>query len=224
MLGIIQELIEETSRWDDSLFMDSSFKALIENSRSVSNPGSALALSSSKASLRDSRALEELTGAVGTPNLAGRTSSDSARSPVNLQTCFTSSGAVSASARVASDSRSIISTNSAHSQIQTHSKSGSVDSRNSASSRKLSPKSILKKNVMVPSHSVEFELGLVELDTVRMESFRLSAYETYGEYEYDTTMPGAYEHGIVLTPLPEMDEEQPGQLQAQGQRLALNLN
>ncbi|KAF9075836.1 hypothetical protein BDP27DRAFT_1415000 [Rhodocollybia butyracea] len=201
MLGIIQELIEETSRWDDSLFMDNSFKALIENSRSISSSGSALALSSSKASPKDSQALEELTSAAGTPNPAG--SSDSARSPVNLRTRSTSPGA----ARVASDSRSIISTNSAHSQTQAHSKSLSVDSRNSPSSCKLSPKSILKKNGLVPLHSVEFELGLVELDTVRMESFRLSAYETYGEYDYDTTMPGAYEHGMVLTPLPESNEE-----------------
>ncbi|KAJ3857433.1 hypothetical protein EV368DRAFT_77787 [Lentinula lateritia] len=208
MLGIIQELVEETSQWDDSLFMDTSFKALIENSRSTS---SASPLSSSKSSHHSHQPSEpiEVAPPVRSPP-SSRSSSDSARPRTHSSSSVTSAK---------SKAPSIVVSAAAVNKVP-----GNTTSPRSSSTmgteRKASPKSILKKTLMMPSRSVEFELGLVGLDAVRMENFRMSAYESPRLYGggYDEpivdyvmhipSMPGAYEHGSILTPLQEISEEQ----------------
>ncbi|KAJ3880302.1 hypothetical protein F5051DRAFT_481752 [Lentinula edodes] len=208
MLGIIQELVEETSQWDDSLFMDTSFKALIENSRSTSSDSP---LSSSKSSRHSHQPSgpREVAPPVPSPP-SSRSSSDSARPRTHSSSSVTSAKSKAPSIAV-------------NGAAVTRAPGNTPSPRNSSTigtERKLSPKSILKKTLMMPSRSVEFELGLVGLDAVRMENFRMSAYESprlhgggYDEPIVDyvmhiPTMPGAYEHGSVLTPLQEISEEQ----------------
>ncbi|KAF9025592.1 hypothetical protein BDZ89DRAFT_1040507 [Hymenopellis radicata] len=43
LLGIIRELVEETSQWDADLYMDSNFKHLLENANGTRNPDGSLA-------------------------------------------------------------------------------------------------------------------------------------------------------------------------------------
>ncbi|KAJ4478138.1 hypothetical protein J3R30DRAFT_3479715 [Lentinula aciculospora] len=215
MLGIIQELVEETSQWDDSLFMDDSFKALIDNSRSTSSDSP---LASSKSSRQSSVPLEDKIPLV--PGL--RNSGDSVRHRTR-----SSSSDVSAKSEAQSLSSNVAQTcnNPASNPTSDHTTS------TIGTERKSSPKSILKKSLMMPSRSVEFELGLVDLEVVKMESFRMSAYESpklYGS-GYDQSvvnhvlcmpvtisMPGAYEHGSVLTPLHESNEEEEEQVVQRG--------
>ncbi|KAJ3736328.1 hypothetical protein DFJ43DRAFT_1051578 [Lentinula guzmanii] len=192
MLGIIQELVEETSQWDDSLFMEESFKALIENSQSASSGSPLSSSKSSRHSRQSSVPVEEEIPPIPSP----RISADSAKS-----------GTRSFSSDASTKSKALSSTSLGIKPTSPRTVSGAE--------RKPSPKSILKKTLMMPSRSVEFELGLVELDAVRMESFRMSAYESprfygdgYDEPPVNHIMPGAYEHGSVLTPLRESDEEQ----------------
>ncbi|KIK68126.1 hypothetical protein GYMLUDRAFT_238288 [Collybiopsis luxurians FD-317 M1] len=167
MLGIIQELVEETSQWDDSLFMDDNFKALIENTRSTCSSSSI-----SSHLYHHSSMTPQAPTASSAPN---KISTDSARpqSSIIYPELSNSSNAIS-----------VVSSAGAE--------------------RKFSPKSILKKTVTVsPSHSVELDLALVGSDVVRMEKFRVSRYDEPTLYD----MPGAYEHGMVLAPLPESNEE-----------------
>ncbi|KAJ3977363.1 hypothetical protein EV361DRAFT_58606 [Lentinula raphanica] len=210
MLGIIQELVEETSQWDDSLFMEDSFKALIENSRSTTSESPS---SSSKSSGR-SRRSSLVTPAVEDipPIPSPRISVDSTQSGTRS---FSSDASV----------KSKVSINPVNTGKLGTKTTKTTSPLNIASERgTTSPKSILKKTLMMPSRSVEFELGLVELDAVRMESFRMSAYESPRFYAsddgYDAApvnhlMPGAYEHGSALTPLHESDEEQEADEQQQ---------
>ncbi|KAJ3802770.1 hypothetical protein GGU11DRAFT_740353 [Lentinula aff. detonsa] len=197
MLGIIQELVEETSQWDDSLFMEDSFKALIENSQSTSSGSPLSSSKSSRHSRQSSVPVEEEIPPIPSP----RISVDSAKS-----------GTRSFSSDASTKSKALSPT----SQLAPGNPTKPTSPRTvSGAERKPSPKSILKRTLMMPSRSVEFELGLVELDAVKMESFRMSAYESpkfygdgYDEPSVRHIMPGAYEHGSVLTPLHESDEEQ----------------
>ncbi|KAJ3937218.1 MAG: hypothetical protein NXY57DRAFT_1034659 [Lentinula lateritia] len=208
MLGIIQELVEETSQWDDSLFMDTSFKALIENSRSTSADSP---LSSSKSSHHSRQPSGPRGVVLPVPSPpSSRNSSESARPRTH-----SSSSVTSAKSKAPSVTVNTAAVTNAPGNTSSHHSSSAIGTE-----RKLSPKSILKKTLMMPSRSVEFELGLVGLDAVRMENFRMSAYESPRLYGggYDEpivdyvmhipTMPGAYEHGSVLTPLQEISEEQ----------------
>ncbi|KAJ3898465.1 hypothetical protein F5879DRAFT_1067330 [Lentinula edodes] len=195
MLGIIQELVEETSQWDDSLFMDTSFKALIENSRLTSADSPLLSSKSFRHSRQPSGPRGIVLPVPSPPN--SRSSSESARPRTHSSSSVTS---VKFKAPSINDNTAAV-TNAPGNTSSLHN-SSAIENPHDA------------------SRSVEFEPGLVGLSAVRMENFRMSAYESPRLYGggYDEpivdyamhipTMPGAYEHGSVLTLLQEIGEEQ----------------
>ncbi|KAJ4469107.1 hypothetical protein C8J55DRAFT_564675 [Lentinula edodes] len=190
MLGIIQELVEETSRWDDSPFMDTSFKALIENSRSTSADSP---LSSSKSS-RHSRQPSGPRGIVlpvpSPPN--SRSSSESARPRTH-----SSSSVTSAKSKAPSINDNTAAVTNAPGNTSSPHNSSAIGTE-----RKLSPKSILKKTLVMPRVPSSLSRGW-------SGSMRGGYDEPIVDYVmHIPTMPGAYEHGSVLTPLQEIGEEQ----------------
>ncbi|KAJ3911560.1 hypothetical protein F5877DRAFT_73081 [Lentinula edodes] len=201
MLGIIQELVEETSQWDDSLFMDTSFKALIENSRLTSADSPLLSSKSFHHSRQPSGPRGIVLPVPSPPN--SRSSSESARPRTHSSSSVTS---VKSKAPSINDNTAAV-TNAPGNTSSLHNSSAI------GTERKLSPKSILKKTLMMPRVPSSLSWGW-------LGSVQMSAYESPRLYGggYDEpivdyamhipTMPGAYEHGSVLTLLQEIGEEQ----------------